>query len=110
VVDAEQIRVTGAASLPSTVAPNARIRDVFIYVNDQKVFFKVLPDDASASRLEFAADVPLQPGNNAITVFARESEELQSVRSIVVYRKPPPAVATEGVRGAKPEERKSAQP
>jgi carboxyl-terminal processing protease len=110
VVDTDSIKVTGAASLPPSVDPGARLRDVFIYVNDQKISFKVSPVEANASRLEFSTDVPLQPGNNTITVFARESEELQAMRSIVVYRKTPPAVATEGARGGKAEDRKNAQP
>jgi carboxyl-terminal processing protease len=110
VVDAESIRVSGSASLPSTAAPGARLRDLFIYVNEQKVFFKVQADDAAASRLDFSTDVPLVPGNNTILIFAREDEDLQSVRSIVVYRKPVPAVATDANRGPKTEERTQAQP
>jgi carboxyl-terminal processing protease len=110
VVDADTVRVSGSASLPPTVEPGTRLRDVFIYVNDQKVFFKVQPDDDVTARMDFSSDVPLQAGNNTITVFARESEDLQAIRSIVVYRKPPPAVATEGTRGGKPEEREHAQP
>jgi carboxyl-terminal processing protease len=103
VVDGESIHVTGVASLPSGSEPGDRIRDLFIYVNDQKVFFKVLPDDATATKLEFSTDVPLAPGNNSILIFARENEDLQTVRSIVVYRKTA-AVAAEANRGAKSED------
>jgi carboxyl-terminal processing protease len=109
VVDGESLRVTGTATLPPSSDPAARLRDLFIFVNDQKVFFKVQPEGASASRLEFSTDVPLKPGNNAIRVYAREDEEFQSVRSIVVYRRPPPAIATDANRPAKPEEQ-NAQP
>jgi carboxyl-terminal processing protease len=109
VMDGETLHLAGSATIPPSADPGARLRDVFVFVNDQKVFFKVQPDDAHASRLDFATDVPLKPGNNAIRVFAREDEEFYSSRSIVVYRRPPPALATEANRGAKPEERTNAQ-
>ncbi len=109
VVDAETIRVSGTASIPPGAAPGTRLRDLFIYVNEQKVFFKVLPEDAGAAKLEFSADVPLQPGNNSIAIFARETEDLQTVRSIVVHRRTP-AVAAEANRPPQPEERTQARP
>jgi hypothetical protein len=52
-------------------------------------------ESATTSKLDFSADVPLKPGNNVATVFAREDEEFQTRRSIVVYRKPTSAVAAE---------------
>jgi len=59
-----------------------------VFVNEQKVFFKVVPQSANASKLDFEADLPLKPGNNVVTVFAREDDELQTRRSVVVYRRP----------------------
>jgi len=109
VVDGETIRITGTAVLPASADPDARLRDVFIFVNEQKVFFKVQPDTGHSSRMDFTTEIPLKPGNNAIHVFAREDEEFYSSRSLVVYRRLPPALATEANRGAKPEERTNAQ-
>ncbi len=103
-VDADTLHVSGFAVMPPSADPAARLRDLFVFVNDQKVFFKVQPEGGSASRLEFATDVPLKPGNNAISVFAREDEEFMSRRTIVVYRRSPAAMAAEG-RAAKPDER-----
>ncbi len=94
VVEGETLKLQGSATVPASVdGSGGRLRDVFVYVNDQKVFFKVVPESAGASKLEFTTDLPLKPGNNLVTVFAREDEEFQSRRSMVVYRKPPPAVA-----------------
>jgi carboxyl-terminal processing protease len=45
--------------------------------------------------MEFATDLPLKPGNNIVTVFAREDEEFQTRRSLVVYRRPPAEVAAD---------------
>jgi len=94
VVDAERLRVEGVATVVG--GARGRLRDVFVYVNDQKVFFKLAPD-ASTTKLDFAADVPLKPGNNVVTVFAREDEDFQSHRSFVVHRR----VAEVAAQGAK---------
>ncbi|HEY7725289.1 MAG TPA: peptidase S41, partial [Anaeromyxobacteraceae bacterium] len=89
VVDVEKLHVEGHALVsPSAPGARTRLRDVFVYANDQKVFFKLAPDGA-ASRIDFAADVPLKPGNNVVTVFAREDEDYQTHRSFVVHRRTP---------------------
>jgi carboxyl-terminal processing protease len=94
VVDGEVLRLHGTASVPASADPGAaRLRDVFVYVNDQKVFFKVVPESANASKMEFTTDLPLKAGNNVVTVVAREDDEFQTRRSIVVYRRPPAEVA-----------------
>jgi carboxyl-terminal processing protease len=96
VIEGDTWRLQGTATVPGSSDPAARLRDVFVFVNDQKVFFKVQPDDAATPRMDFSTDLPLKPGNNVVTVYAREDEEFQSRRSIVVYRRPPPAVAADG--------------
>ncbi len=94
VVESDLMKLQGTASVPAPTDPtSSRLRDVFVYVNDQKVFFKVVPEAANASKMDFVTDLPLKPGNNVVTVFAREDEEFQTRRSIVVYRRPPPEVA-----------------
>jgi carboxyl-terminal processing protease len=100
VVDGDQFRLQGTASVPTALEPgSARLRDVFVYVNDQKVFFKVVPETTNQSRMEFSTDIPLKPGNNVVTVFAREDDEFQTRRSVVVYRRPPPEVAQDAASG-----------
>ena len=93
VVDAATFKLSGSASVPPSADPDARLRDVFIFVNDTKVFFRVVPEGAAAARLEFTTDLPLKPGQNTVTVVAREDQEFQSRRSLVIYRKPPAEVA-----------------
>jgi carboxyl-terminal processing protease len=93
-VDGETIRIQGVAAIPQSSDPDARLRDVFVFVNEKKVFFKVVPENQAAPRMEFQADVPLKPGNNLVTVFAREDEDFQSRRSFYVLRRTPaPAAA-----------------
>ncbi len=100
VVEGQTFRLQGSASLQRTasVETGSRLRDVFVFVNDHKVLFKVVPESQTSSRVDFQADIPLEPGNNTITVFAREDEEFQSRRSVVVYRRPPAEVAQDGAR------------
>jgi carboxyl-terminal processing protease len=97
VVEGDTFRLQGSASLPRSAAADtgSRLRDVFVFVNDQKVFFKVVPESQTSARVDFQTDIPLMPGNNTISVFAREDEEFQSRRSVVVYRRPPAEVAQE---------------
>ena len=98
VVEGDELKLTGTASVPPSIDPGAsRLRDVFVYVNEQKVFFKVVPEATNQAKMEFTTDVPLKPGNNVVTVFAREDDEFQSRRSIVVYRRPPAEVAQDAV-------------
>ena len=94
VVDAEKLHISGVASVaPGVPGARTRLRDVFVLVNDQKVFFKVVPETGATTRMEFQADLPLKPGNNTVTVFAREDEEFQSRRTFYVYRRQPAEVA-----------------
>jgi carboxyl-terminal processing protease len=102
VVDAATFKLSGSATVPASADPDSRLRDVFIFVNDTKVFFRVVPEGAAASRLEFTADLPLKPGQNTVTVVAREDQEFQSRRSMVVYRRAPAEVAAETGAAAKP--------
>jgi carboxyl-terminal processing protease len=103
VVEADTFKLSGSALLPPSADPSARLRDVYIFVNDEKVFFRVVPDApvgtasaASTGRLDFTADLPLKPGQNVVTVFAREDQELQTRRSVVIFRKGGTANVAEG--------------
>jgi carboxyl-terminal processing protease len=93
VTEGETFKLSGTVSLPPSVDPDARLRDVYVFVNDEKIFFRVAPDGAAGGKLEFTTDVPLKAGANAITVVAREDQEFMSRRGLVVWRKAPPAVA-----------------
>jgi carboxyl-terminal processing protease len=107
VVEADTFKLSGSALLPPSADPEARLRDVYIFVNDEKVFFRVVPDAAGGTTLastnghmDFTADLPLKPGQNVVTVFAREDQELQSRRTVVIFRKDLASVA-EGTGASK---------
>ena len=91
-----------AVSAPTTVSSasvtvkgeatdDKQVRDVFISVWNRdakmparKVFY--LRNEANPRKVTFSADVPLWPGSNLIQVWARETNEVQSLQSLVVRR------------------------
>jgi carboxyl-terminal processing protease len=64
------------------------VRDLLIYVNNRKVFFKsnAAADQKGRGRLRFSARVPLDSGVNRITVVAREDDEMASRQTLYVTR------------------------
>lgn len=88
----------------SSVVTDPSLLDVFVLVNDQKVFFKGrMPEDGD--KLKFTTEFPLKEGNNFVTVVARETQDYASRRTVVIRRRAP-AVAQkmpeETPRQAKP--------
>ena len=67
------------------------LRDVYIFVNDQKVFFSKLSDTVRGKDGETVVlrpKIPLEEGTNEIGLIVRESDTLMTRRSFAVYRKP----------------------
>jgi carboxyl-terminal processing protease len=75
------------------------MRDLQIFIqheNDyRKVFFRtakkpgVTPNAAGPTTLDFQADLPLKPGNSTVVIIAREDDDLQTQRTLVVHRRQP---------------------
>jgi carboxyl-terminal processing protease len=89
---------TNAASykLSGNVSGEQHVEDVYIFVSNQtakiesrKVFYRSNRGGKDGKQLEFAADLPLWPGSNMVTVVARASSEVRSVKTMYVYREPP---------------------
>ncbi len=70
------------------------IRDLLVYVNARKVYFR---SNNGGVPLRFSARVPLEKGVNRITVIARENEEAASRRTVIVTREVP---GTDEMHGA----------
>jgi carboxyl-terminal processing protease len=84
----ESIHLSGIAT------DSEAVRDVFVTVRnpsrnlfgrEEKVFYQAAKDP-STGRLEFAADVPLTPGNNLIEVHVRENDAVVGTRRLWVLR------------------------
>jgi carboxyl-terminal processing protease len=83
------VRVTG------TAVDEQQVRDLYIRVYNRdskmpprKTFY--LLNQGSPTTLEFEREVPVQPGSNIIQVFARETDQVQAVATLVVLQKQSP--------------------
>jgi carboxyl-terminal processing protease len=60
---------------------------VYIFAGRRKVFFSALdPSKGGPPELPFEVSVPLEQGDNVITVVAREGEDFATRRSLIVRR------------------------
>ena len=88
--------------------------DMYVLVNDQKVYFQGVDPkakDGEPRKLKFSTEFNLKEGNNSVLVVARESPEFASRRTLVIRRRPAEVaqkVATPAPATAKPA--KSATP
>lgn len=81
-------------TISGTALDGEQVRDVYITVynpsrnlfgSSEKVYYAA-SQNPSTGKLEFSADVPLQPGNNIIDVYARENEQVTGVARMWVLR------------------------
>jgi carboxyl-terminal processing protease len=86
VVAGNLVHVKGVAT------DDREIKDIYVRVWNRdsklppkKVFY--LPNRGDKNKLPFEADVPLWPGSNLVQVFARETNEIQSVQTVIVLEK-----------------------
>ncbi len=73
--------------LGGVVSDDRRLRDVYIFLNNQKVFFKAHRGEGRPE-LAFDTSIPLDEGLNTVVVFARENDDLISRRTLSIYRRP----------------------
>jgi carboxyl-terminal processing protease len=74
-------------SLSGSATNAGDLRDLYVFVNDQKVFFKAAEEDSK--RIDFQATLPLKEGKNTVYIVARENKDVQSYKMIVVTRVAP---------------------
>lgn len=79
----------------SSVVSDPQMLDVFVLVNDQKVYFRsATPEDGG--KVKFTTDFSLKEGNNLVTIVARESQDFATRKSVVIRRRPPAVAQKEG--------------
>ncbi|HEX4419569.1 MAG TPA: MXAN_5808 family serine peptidase [Kofleriaceae bacterium] len=87
---------TDTFKLSGTVSAEQHVEDAYIFVSNQsakiesrKVFYRSNRSGKDGKQLDLAAELPLWPGSNMVTVVARSSAEVRSVKTMFVYREPP---------------------
>lgn len=86
--------------LTGTATDETHVEDVYVFVSNptakiesKKVFYRSNRGGKNDKALDFAADLPLWPGSNAVTVVARENNDVRSVKTVFVYRDAPRTAA-----------------
>ncbi|MHB8878695.1 MAG: MXAN_5808 family serine peptidase, partial [Myxococcaceae bacterium] len=83
VADGDHFVLSGVVNNPKALL------DVYVLVNDQKVFFKGAgPEAGDAPTLKFSANFALKEGSNHVLVVARESQDFASRKTLVIRRRP----------------------
>src|SRR5262249_42321505 len=82
--------------MSGAITDEQKVEDVYIFVSNQqskveskKVFYRSTRGTADPKNMAFASELPLWPGSNMVTVVARSSTEVRSVKTMFVYRDPP---------------------
>jgi carboxyl-terminal processing protease len=82
--------------LSGNISGEQHVEDVYIFVSNRsakiesrKVFYRSNRGGKDGKLLDFSTDLPLWPGSNMVTVVARASSEVRSVKTMFVYRDPP---------------------
>jgi carboxyl-terminal processing protease len=88
VVTTETVHIKGHA------VDDRMVRDVYVRVWNRdakvpmkKVFYLPNRQTGDRTKLDFEAEVPLWPGSNMVQVFARESNDVQSLDTVVVLKR-----------------------
>ncbi len=79
-IDGEKFTLSGVVTDPQML-------DVFVLVNDQKVFFAGAKSE-DGGKLKFSTEFSLKEGNNLVTVVARESQDFATRKSVIIRRRP----------------------
>jgi carboxyl-terminal processing protease len=84
---------TDRFNLSGTVSEPKGLLDMYVLVNDQKVFFRTSDSPKNEpTKLKFSADFPLKEGANSVMVVARQTQDFVS-RKVLIIRRRPAAVA-----------------
>jgi carboxyl-terminal processing protease len=93
-VNAPTVTAGDSVHITGHVSDDHLVRDVYVRVWNRnakipvkKVFYQPNRLTGDRSKMDFEADIPLWPGSNLVQVFARESNEVQSLQTVVVLKR-----------------------
>jgi carboxyl-terminal processing protease len=93
-VAAPTIATGETVHLKGHVSDDHLVRDVYVRVYNRnakipvkKVFYQPNRLVGDRTKMDFEADIPLATGSNLVQVFARESNEVQSLQTVVVLKR-----------------------
>jgi carboxyl-terminal processing protease len=93
-VTAPTVAVGDTVHIKGHASDDHLVRDVYVRVWNRnakipvkKVFYQPNRLAGDRTKMDFETDIPLWPGSNLVQVFARESNEVQSLQTVVVLRR-----------------------
>lgn len=72
-------------SLTGKMQDDQAIKDYYILVNAKKVHYDSF--DRPSKQQNFSTSVPLDPGNNYVSIVIRDNQDIQTVKKLLVQRK-----------------------
>jgi carboxyl-terminal processing protease len=79
----------GHIKVGATASDGSKLLDSYVFVGSRKVFYKSNGNASDPKRMNIETEVALRPGVNVISVFARESPDTISRKTIIVRRDGP---------------------
>ncbi len=79
----------GHLVIRGTASDTERLLDGYVFVGNRKVFYRSNRAGGNPKQMPIEADLPLRPGVNVITVFARESPDTVARKMFIVRRDGP---------------------
>ncbi|HEY2730676.1 MAG TPA: MXAN_5808 family serine peptidase [Polyangia bacterium] len=93
-VTAPTVAMGDTVHLKGNATDDRLVRDVYVRVWNRnakipvkKVFYQPNRTSGDRTKMDFETDIPLWPGSNLVQVFARESNEVQSLQTVVVLKR-----------------------
>ncbi len=82
--------------LTGTISDESHVEDVYVLVSNatakveqKKVFYRSNRGGKDGKQLDFSADLPLWAGSNQVTIVARSSTDVRSLKTMYIFRDPP---------------------
>ncbi len=68
------------------VQDNKKIKDIYVFVQDEKVFYKKIKQPDQFKKIDLSLNLPLRVGKNEILMVARDYDNLESAKSLIIHR------------------------
>ncbi|MBF0491536.1 MAG: PDZ domain-containing protein [Deltaproteobacteria bacterium] len=85
-IDGVQSSNSGKINIAGTVSSETPLKDVLIYVGENKVYLKSVSGEENSKKITFSSSVPLGEKNNLISIIARDERDLSSHKSFYIRK------------------------
>ncbi len=79
-----------STNLTFSVKDNKKIKDIYVFVQDEKIFYQKIKEQNNFKKTDISLNLPLEIGKNEILMVARDYDNLESVKSLIIHREKKP--------------------